>query len=165
MGRARPAPHSESGKSTTTARRGLRFPFVTETLDTRRGCLPASQAWRGWGAEPPRARCPPLRPGSSFGGNFLSAAPPPSPRKPVRTVGPATRVPGAPGRGGAGLGAWPNGGVACRWRPWGRGLLPAPLSRPAGCAQPLPARPAQAPRRVRVVGRDRARDLAGFAKG
>lgn len=70
----------------------------------------------------------------------------------MRAVGPATRVPGAPGRGGAGLrgGAFWGRGPG-RWRPWGRGLLLAPLSRRAGWARPPPARPAQAPRRVRVV--------------
>lgn len=123
--------------------------------------VPACQAWRGRRdevrrrGEPPRARRPPQRFSSSFGGNFLAEAPPPSPRKPVSAVVRAIRVSGAPGGGGSG---WQGG--ACwgrgrrRWRPWGRS------PRVAGQVGSRPCHlPAQTPWRVRAVGRGPARDL------
>lgn len=60
----------------------------------------------------------------------------------MSAVGPATRVPGAPGRGGAGLRAGPSGGVARAVETLGAG--------PAACSPESPGRlgsaPASAPR-------------------
>lgn len=176
-GRERQAPHANLlGKVGeiygVRASRCAAAPFPHKTLGTSRACPLVRRGaggevrFAGEASPQGRASCPPPRPSSSFGGNFLREAPPPSPRKPVRARARATRVPGAPGGGGARRRGGALGGRGPRrWRPWGRGLRPAPLSRRAGWALPLPPpRPGSSEGAGCVWGGNESRTCQGLTR-